>query len=385
MEELNTLRLTDETDRLPPIAADALATVGVGWATTQTADPLGDAGITAWIAGRLSGDRSKAWDWRRFGPGMGETRIYRDGPLWHLPGSGLLIADDGTVLKNSASKALSPQPQLAGLPGIVRCDGEDRFIPPSRVPHLEAASLFMPWGGRFNYGHFIIDGLSGLLALQEAGLTKDLLPIAPPMRPWQRGLVRLAFGDLRVREVRAPIVRLERTAYANNINHFLHQPNALLARLAEHVRGRVGKRDRHDRKLYLSRRGYSMRVMVNAAELEAALSARGFEIVEPHRMSVEDQVALMGEAAIVVGPTGAGMTNALFTAPGATVLEIQPENFASFWLGAACHAAKRDWHGFICASPAPDTESPWLARMRRGFRFGYRVPVGPLMKVLDRL
>jgi len=379
------LRLTEETQRLPSVAPDGLGGVRSGWAQVEPADPLGDAGINAWIAGRVSGDRAKGWEWRRFGLGTGPTLLYRAGPLWHLPGSGLLIGDDGALLKDSAAKTRSPQPDLAGLPGITRRDGTDIFTPPARAPRIAAASLFMPWGGLFNYGHFVIDGLSGLLALDEAGLLRDLPPIAPPLTRWQRGLLRLAFGDLKVREVKASVLRLEDVAYASNINHFLHQPNPLLGRLAERIRSRAPKSARRGRKLYLSRRGYSMRVMVNAAEVESALAARGFEIVEPHRISVEDQAALMAQAAVVVGPTGAGMTNALFTAPGAAVLEIQPENFASFWLGAACHAAGRDWHGFIVASPAPDRQSPWLARMRRGFRFGYRVPVAGLMKVLDRL
>ena len=90
-------------------------------------------------------------------------------------------------------------------------------------------------------------------------------------------------------------------------------------------------------------------------------------------------------AASATFAAGAAMANALFAPPGATVLEIQPENFASFWLGAACHAADRDWHGYICASPAPREESPWTARIRRGFRFGYRVPVEGLLRMLDRL
>ena len=128
-----------------------------------------------------------------------------------------------------------------------------------------------------------------------------------------------------------------------------------------------------------------MRVMVNAREVEAALVSRGFEIVTPHRMSVEDQAAMLAQARIVIGPTGAGMANALFMAPGSTVLEIQPENFTSFWLGAACQAADLDWHGFVVGSPAPEEESSWLARLRRGYAFGYRVPVEGLLKFLDRL
>ena len=377
------LRQIDETQRLPEIAPRDLRHAAQGWARVEPADPLGDPGVDAWIRGRVGGERASGWDRSRLGPAMGETRVYRNGPLWHLPATGISITDDGAVLTDSASKLLSPQPDLAGLPGIVRQGGEDIFTPPRGAPVLHSASLFMPYGG-FNYGHFFIDGLSALLAVEEAGLTKDLPPAAPRLSAWQRGLTKLAFPELPVRELKAPVVRIENATYSSNINHFLHHPNAMLGRLAERVRSRA-KPGRRDRKIYLSRGNYSMRIMINAREVEQALTERGFEIVKPHRLSAADQAAVMAQARIVVGPTGAGMTNALFTPAGASVLEIQPENFASFWLGAACHMADRDWHGMIVASPAPDADSPWLARQRRGFRFGYRVPVDGLLKMIDKL
>ena len=378
------LHQKDEARCLPRVSPEALNRVRAGWAQVEPADALGDAGADAWVMGRTGGEGGRIWERRRFGLASAPSSIYRAGPVWHLPQSGLVITDAGELLTDSASKLMSPRPELAGLPGIAR-DGEaDVFTAPARAPVIEGASLFAPYGG-FNYGHFFIDGLSGLLALQEAGLTRELPPVAPPLKRWQRGLVRLAFGDLAVRELKSGVVRLENAAYCSNINHFLHHPNALLGRLAQRVRGGARASGARKRKLYLSRGGYSMRVMVNAREVAAALAERGFEIVTPHRMSVEDQAAMLAQARIVIGPTGAGMANALFMAPGSTVLEIQPENFTSFWLGAACQAADLDWHGFVVASPAPEEESPWLARLRRGYAFGYRVPVEGLLKFLDRL
>ena len=374
----------DEILCLPGIAPEALNSLRAGWAQVEPADPLGESGVDAWVTGRIGGERGKTWQRLRFRPSTAPSSIYRAGPVWHLPRAGLVITDQGELLTDSASKRVSPQPALAGLPGIKRVGDADVFAAPARAPTIDGASLFVPYGG-FNYGHFFIDGLSGLLALQEAGLTRDLPPLAPPLKPWQRGLIRLAFGDLAVREVKAGVVRLENAAYCSNINHFLHHPNALLARLVAQVRSRLPPAPRRDRKLLLSRGNYSMRIMVNAREVEAALAARGFEIVEPHRLSPQDQACLLAQARIVIGPTGAGMTNALFMAPGATVLEIQPENFSSFWLGAGCHAVGLDWHAFVVASPAPETESPWLARQRRGYAFGFRVPVDGLMRFLDRL
>jgi capsular polysaccharide biosynthesis protein len=85
-----------------------------------------------------------------------------------------------------------------------------------------------------------------------------------------------------------------------------------------------------------------MRVMVDEATLESALVQRGFEIFRPETLSVVDHLTLFGEASVIVGASGAGLSNLLLCRAGAKVFEIQPENFTSFWIGALCQAAGLD-------------------------------------------
>jgi capsular polysaccharide biosynthesis protein len=126
-----------------------------------------------------------------------------------------------------------------------------------------------------------------------------------------------------------------------------------------------------------------MRVMINEAALEAALRARGFEIIKPERLSAAAQVQMMREAEVVVGPTGAAMTNALFASAGARIVEIQPENFTSQWVWAASRRAGADWRGYVCASPVSPRRVGWRHRIRRGFRFGYEVPLDDFLSFVD--
>jgi len=126
-----------------------------------------------------------------------------------------------------------------------------------------------------------------------------------------------------------------------------------------------------------------MRVMINEAALEAALRARGFEVVKPERLSAAAQVRMMREAEVVVGPTGAAMANALFAEAGVRIVEIQPENFTSQWVWAASRRAGADWRGYVCAAPVSPDKVAWRHRIRRGFRFGYEVPLDDFLPFVD--
>jgi capsular polysaccharide biosynthesis protein len=77
------------------------------------------------------------------------------------------------------------------------------------------------------------------------------------------------------------------------------------------------------------------------------------------------------------------MTNAVFAPPGSTLVEIQPENFASFWVPAFSRLIGLDWGGYIAPSPCQPKAAPWLARMRRGFHFAYRLDLQDFLAFLD--
>lgn len=77
---------------------------------------------------------------------------------------------------------------------------------------------------------------------------------------------------------------------------------------------------------YLSRRGYTGRILNNEPALERALQARGVRILHPQRLSVAAQIAAMAQARVVIGPAGgAALANLVFLAPpGAQVVELRP-------------------------------------------------------------
>ncbi len=319
--------------------------------------------------------------WRRF-----PTDVCRVDDVVHAPRFGALLRDDGTGYSASLDGSLYDLSHLAAAPGMAMSASGLTYAPPAGLPVIPAAGVFLPWGAGFNYGHFVLDALPSLLALEEAGLTAELPPIAPPLKRWQRELTALLLGrEDGVREIAAPAVRLQQAAYATSMDHFLHAPNALLTRVRERLVSRAPASPIRAERIYLSRRSHAhpMRVLLNELELERALEARGFAIVRAERLRPAEQVALARQAAVVVGATGAGMANALFAEPGALVVDIQPQVFPGAWVGAFGELIGHDWRVYYAPAPAPADEAPWLRRVRRGFRFAYRLPLAHFLAFLD--
>lgn len=347
---------------------------GVAWA------PEHDASAGAPM-GRLGGPQASAWPHDIAAqPPVNVPALCVVGETWWFPAFGALIGADGALYNATVGEARHRYPDLSAIPGLSH--NASRFTPPASAPVLEGGAVFLPWGATFNYGHFVIDALTSLLALEQVGLLEDLPILAPRLAAWQRDLIGLAFPGRAVTEIDAPVVRLKRAAFATSMDHFLHHPNGLLADLAARVLARAPAGEGH-RRVYLSRRGQSMRVMIGEAAFERALAARGFTIVRPEKLTAGEQVALMRDAEVVVGASGAALANAVFLPRGARVVEIQPLNFTSQWVRAACRQVGVDWRGYVCASPCPAWRAPLAARLRRGFKFAFEPPLDDLVRFVD--
>jgi capsular polysaccharide biosynthesis protein len=381
-----TLRVVGERQALPRSAAVILAAGSAApgsWIQVEAPDYVPPEILGPRLADRIGGAPVPDWAHGGLGAFRGETIVCRAADVYALPGFGAVINRQGHVYGATVGETLSWNPDLAALP-FVRKAGEARlFSPPADAPRLAGASVFMAKGGEFNYGHFLLDCLPALLALDEFGLTSALPPLSPPLKPWSRDLLALVFPDLTVRETPAPVVRLDEAAFSSPMDHYLHRPHSLTVRVRERVLARSPVTGVGPKRVYISRRAYPMRVMVDEPVLEAALAARGFVIARTERLSVAEQIALIRDAEVVVGPTGAGLANALFAPRSAKVFEIQPQGFTSWWLRDMVHLAGGDWYGYFCPAPVDPRAVSWRYRVRRGFKWGYRLGVEGFLAFLD--
>jgi hypothetical protein len=99
------------------------------------------------------------------------------------------------------------------------------------------------------------------------------------------------------------------------------------AGLAGLVRRHYGLTQSHGgERLFLSHGGTRQRGLLNQPELEEIAAEHGFQRFEGHAGNHEEQVRRFGEAEIIVAAHGPGLTNLLFARPGATLLELFPED-----------------------------------------------------------
>lgn len=331
----------------------------------------------------LAGPEARVW-WggdMKCAPPTVPPLLCAAGESWWVPQHGVIVDVRGEVFDAASYEVRHGYPNFQTTPGF---SGELNFTPPDDAPYVANGAVFMPWGGLFNYGHYLLDGLAGLRALEKAGLLEDTLVVAPKLKPWQRDLTSICFPNLTVREFPEPIVRLGRVIYSDAMNHFLHRVDGLVAELG--ARGRAASlpaNARRARRVYFSRRGQVNRYMIGEWRFEWALRRRGFTVVRPERLSVAEQVALMRDAEVVVAPSGAALANAIFLPPGARVIEIQPLNFSSQWVRGACRQVGVEWRGYVCASPCPPQKAPRLVRAQKGFKFAYAPQLDDLLRFVD--
>lgn len=81
------------------------------------------------------------------------------------------------------------------------------------------------------------------------------------------------------------------------------------------------------RRVYISRAGARIRRLLNEDEIWPQLEAAGFERVRMEALDFREQVRLMRETAVLAAPHGAGLTNMMFCAEGADIVEIADLGF----------------------------------------------------------
>ena len=79
------------------------------------------------------------------------------------------------------------------------------------------------------------------------------------------------------------------------------------------------------RKIFLTR-GPRHRQLLNEDALRALLSNLEFEMVDMGAKTLKEQIALMSDAAVVISPTGAAVTNIVFAHPAARLLILAPNH-----------------------------------------------------------
>lgn len=207
--------------------------------------------------------------------------------------------------------------------------------------------------GSSNYGHWLVDDLPRIRALQAIAQASASNRIEILLPGYSDAINAVRQESVRVftpAEIETTICFVP----ANQILHFdevfyvspvSYHPAVKSPDACEFVR--AGGRgvalatipQNRTRRLYVTRSATHGRVITNGPNVEMLFGAFGFTIIDIEGMTFEQQVATFADAHFVAGCMGAAMTNTLFCEPGTTVLQLAPEGWREpfYWdLASVC-------------------------------------------------
>lgn len=114
-------------------------------------------------------------------------------------------------------------------------------------------------------------------------------------------------------------------------------------------------------RIFVSRGGADRRRISNEAQVLDVVRRHRFTVVEPGDLSVRAQALRFERAEVILGMHGAGLANCAYSAPGATLIELQPAGLGGvplslYWYLAA--AAGQRYAQIVCQHASGQDDVP---------------------------
>jgi capsular polysaccharide biosynthesis protein len=263
-----------------------------------------------------------------------------DGVVWSTTGSAVIEPTWGFVIEEpwrlhgASFEAFKIPRWLYASPSPIEWSRVRKQHPERIVELGQVISLrhFFEW----NYYHFLIDVIPKLAMLERAGVDLHVpIVVGPsavelPFAAQLRGLGKLAELDWCVQDretyVRAEGVHLTRLNIPRKCRALTHRERARYTLEMIDTASITADLPPADRKVFLARRAPYGRLIANPDEVEAALSARGYEVIDAAGMNAVEQIRLFHQTRHLVAIHGAGMANMIFRAgQPMSVIELCPD------------------------------------------------------------
>jgi len=261
-----------------------------------------------------------------------------------IGGSEMLCTEAGTLLYDEMALG-DPDRYGCKAFGIIPAQGFCRHLPackngrvlishhyPEKAPIARGIHLCKDHSG--NYFHWLFECLpraimamaraeyAGFPLLVDAHLPEQNLQALEQISAG-REIIRIGHRDLhRVGELVFPgVFSFMRDNYGSDVSpgDLLIAPEAVSLLRQTYVPNLVTS---GNRKLFVARDGAQYRRLLNEKQLQKAMGALGFEIVRPEGLSFAQQVELFSAASVIIGPTGAGLSNMAFAPEGCKVIVL---------------------------------------------------------------
>ena len=180
-----------------------------------------------------------------------------------------------------------------------------------------------------NYYHWIVLILPRILWLHEHGYTKSrrlLLPVE--ITSWMRQTLEIIGlqDDQLLWYSSDEVLHLESVWLVSPLQFASHSLlHALRRRFWEAAGVDTTVPPRANGLIYLTRDTKNRRPLAQEAQIAASAAESGFDLIDPERLPLLDQVRAFASARAIAGPVGAAFTNILWMQPGGQVLTIFKE------------------------------------------------------------
>jgi len=235
-------------------------------------------------------------------------------------------------------------------------------------------SLVDEWAGS-NYWHWVQTSLARLSLVQNMDLSKCVLIV----NSFQNNFVKdslLAMGiDLKnCVELRGGKVFCEKLVVTSKIRD--GEASSL-----SYLRSKLIDTDETSKgnRVYISRNKSFSRKIENEKEVFGILKDKGFILVSCEDMTFRDQVKLFSNADFVVGPHGAGMTNALFVRKNAKILEIRNRDYPGLCYYRMCNNLGIEYYNLYGVGHHVTK----LEEFTTNLQGNIKVDIGELVKTLE--
>jgi len=184
--------------------------------------------------------------------------------------------------------------------------------------HLEKAYILPRYGAK-NYYHSLVDKLPALYGYKMLKLD------CPIVTTYQLDKTELHFAEL---------MGIDTANIIYNGNGQIQVKTALYPNIGglrpnyfQHLASTSKLRSPFGKKIYISRLASPDRILTNEEQVHELVSRCGFEVVFMENYSLEQQMAIAGNAEILMGAHGAGLANQVFSKKGCCVIELIPDRY----------------------------------------------------------
>ena len=208
--------------------------------------------------------------------------------------------------------------------------------------------------GSSNYGHWLVDDLPRLKALEyfsenypNTEIVIHMPESAEAMQKVKRQSISLITKNQRV-NVRffntKNLLLFDALYYVtpNSYHPSLKSPDSI-----QYIRDSFVKQNeitQHQDKIFVMRLAKRGRALTNEEAIKKYLEKNGFVSVDPESLELKDQIAVFSSAKIVIGIMGAAMTNTTFCAPDTDVIYLAPQGWMEPFYWDLANVVKQRYH-----------------------------------------